>query len=148
MKLILIYVHSLVDLITNSSTETYIGVSEKAVIYVIKVINDILEVAGSDKTANELFDISVCSFDPDCNSGCWFDDYLTDNHIKPIDHDHYTEIYSNIPPETKIKSMKVYCNNCETSSTILSIKPKIKSNIDDNIGKMISKIFKLSERVC
>ena len=55
--------HSIVDIITNSSTVIYTGVTDNAVEAVKGIINDVLQSVGSDKTADDLYDIDVVSLD-------------------------------------------------------------------------------------
>ena len=56
---IIINPHSIVDIITNSSTVIYTGVTDNAADMVRGIIKHVLEIADSDKTVDELFDISV-----------------------------------------------------------------------------------------
>lgn len=55
MKQIRIQLHSFVDVITNSSTVIYCQCNDKAVDSTKEMINEFLKVAGSDKTADDLF---------------------------------------------------------------------------------------------
>lgn len=57
MKLI-IPIHSFVDLITNSSTETYIQSTDKTVEMVKNLVNAILDASGSPYTCDDLFVIT------------------------------------------------------------------------------------------
>ena len=52
-------VHSLIDVITNSSTEIFIVMNNGAEKGMFEVLNNVLKVAGSDKKAEDLFDISI-----------------------------------------------------------------------------------------
>jgi len=52
-------VHSLVDVITNSSSVIYTEATSAAGQLAKEVINEVLERAGSDKTADDLFAISL-----------------------------------------------------------------------------------------
>lgn len=54
-----IKIHSFIDLITNSSTEIYIQASEKTIQSVTEIINNILEMGGSNLRAQDLFIISL-----------------------------------------------------------------------------------------
>ena len=55
-------VKSVTNVITNSSSETFLVVNENAIDTVKNFIDAILETAGSEKTCDELFDItpSLC----------------------------------------------------------------------------------------
>jgi len=61
-------VHSIVDVITNSSTVIYTEATRNAVELSKTLINRVLSVAGSDKTADDLFDISVRVYPDDLHS--------------------------------------------------------------------------------
>ncbi len=53
-----INVHSVIDVITNSSTMVFITMVDGAVDSMYKIIDEILKVANSDKKAKDLFDIT------------------------------------------------------------------------------------------
>lgn len=48
-------VHSVVDLITNSSTEIFMSASDSAIQNVKEIIDAVLKASGSDKTCDDLF---------------------------------------------------------------------------------------------
>ncbi len=56
---ITIPIHSFVDLITNSSSEIFVSADANTVKAVKKLIDNILKASGSDKTADDLFEISL-----------------------------------------------------------------------------------------
>lgn len=49
------------DIITNSSSEVYCVYSEEGINRIKELVNSILEVAGSDKKCDDLFEISLSS---------------------------------------------------------------------------------------
>ena len=59
MKSLIIPVHSFVDVITNSSSEIFTSANEGTVKAVKELINNLLIGVGSNKTADDLFDIIV-----------------------------------------------------------------------------------------
>ena len=59
MNRVIIPLHSFVDLITNSSSEIFVAADANTVKAVKKLIDNVLKAAGSDKTASDLFDISL-----------------------------------------------------------------------------------------
>jgi len=59
MKELRLKIHSVVDVITNSSTVIYTEASESAIETAKSIIDDILKVAGSGKTADDLFTFEV-----------------------------------------------------------------------------------------
>ncbi len=52
-------VHSIIDVITNSSTEIYTYAKDSAKEFAYEALNEILKIAGSDKKAEDLFDVSI-----------------------------------------------------------------------------------------
>ena len=52
-------IHSFVDLITNSSSEIFVSADANTVKAVKKLIDNILKASGSDKTADDLFEIGL-----------------------------------------------------------------------------------------
>ena len=60
-QVLIIPLHSFVDVITNSSTVIYTGVQENAIDAMKGIINEVLRAAGSEKTSDDLFEISVLS---------------------------------------------------------------------------------------
>lgn len=73
----LIPVHSIVDVITNSSSVIYTEAHGNSVALCKKIINAILTAAGSTKTADDLFDISVQTYPNDVYE--YIDIHLDDN---------------------------------------------------------------------
>jgi hypothetical protein len=57
MKAIKINVHSFIDVITNSSTEIFISTHDKTITLAKELINGLLKVAKSEKTADDLFEL-------------------------------------------------------------------------------------------
>jgi len=58
MEAIKILMHSVIDLITNSSTEIFVY-SENSLEPAKELINEILKLQGVDQTCDDLFDLSV-----------------------------------------------------------------------------------------
>ena len=58
-------IHSLVDLISNSSSETYISASAQTFEYAKEIIDGLLKLSGSSLVCSDLFDVFV---DDDDNS--------------------------------------------------------------------------------
>jgi hypothetical protein len=63
MKAIKVNVHSIIDVITNSSTEIFSGAKSQATEVAKELINKILSEGGSDKTADDLFTFETVSQD-------------------------------------------------------------------------------------
>ena len=54
-----IIVHSISDVITNSSEVIYIATCDKGVSYLKELMNKLLKMGGSDKTADDLFEFKI-----------------------------------------------------------------------------------------
>jgi hypothetical protein len=54
-----INLHSISDVITNSSEVIYIATSNKGVSYLKELMNKLLKMGGSDKTADDLFEFKI-----------------------------------------------------------------------------------------
>lgn len=59
MTSLIIPVHSFIDLITNSSSETYISASSSTVTAFKEIIDGILKGSGSEKTCDDLFNLTL-----------------------------------------------------------------------------------------
>jgi hypothetical protein len=55
-------IHSVVDVITNSSSVIYTEATRAAIDTAKSMINEILSIAGSDKTADDLFDFQTRAY--------------------------------------------------------------------------------------
>ena len=54
-----IKIHSIVDLITNSSTEIFISSHKNTKKELLALVDEILKASGSDKKAEDLFDVKI-----------------------------------------------------------------------------------------
>jgi len=99
MKQIIIPVHSFIDVITNSSTEIFVNVTNNTIQYAKDLINTILKESGSDKTADDLYEFS---FKDD-------DYYNKDNIMKEYeyDEDEYNEEYNMVGETYLIKNLVI-----------------------------------------
>lgn len=57
-EMVKIPMHSIIDLITNSSTEIFVH-SENSLKPCKELINEFLKITGSDKTCDDMFDLSI-----------------------------------------------------------------------------------------
>ena len=133
MDNILVSVHSVVDIITNSSTTIYTGATDGAVELVTTIINETLRQAGSDKRADDLYEIKVVK-EPDDDTDDW-------------------EEYGSLRREfAKNASGKVLelgeiygCGDISvTAESYLSITPK--GSDGNDLAYLFSKIFFVEER--
>jgi len=120
MKSIKIFVHSFVDLITNSSTEIYISASEKTIESIEKLVDNILTLGKSEYKCRDLFDISL-----DLKGFCqdyYYDDrenkdetpeQFMEREVKESGYDNYRSV--------KIKvSSKIKGKAAEEAASVLS----------------------------
>lgn len=54
-----INVHSFIDVITNSSTESYVRSNKKSIEFMHEFINEILKQSGSDRKSEDLFEFTI-----------------------------------------------------------------------------------------
>ncbi len=73
---LLIPIHSMVDLITNSSSEIFVAVKGSAAATIVKIIDGILAAGGSDKKCSDLFKVEMAKCYVNAN---WDLIYLTDS---------------------------------------------------------------------
>jgi hypothetical protein len=59
MENLKVKIHSLIDVITNSSTEMYLVMGNDAIDGMYEIINEVLKIGGSDKRAEDLFTITI-----------------------------------------------------------------------------------------
>lgn len=62
MNALYIHVHSVVDLITNSSSELFVDATNTTETAAVEILNAILKASGSEKTASDLFDVKLAKF--------------------------------------------------------------------------------------
>lgn len=147
MKKIIIPIHSFIDVVTNSSTSIYVGCHDNTINYAKDLINDLLKVAGSDKTADDLFVFKVLAnkdnemdeifenleeYYPDVN----FDEISSDENKKLADKVFYDICEGNISP---LHDWGKSYNGYDTRSLILESKNNDKLTID--LGSRIERIF-------
>lgn len=155
MKKLKLNVHSFVDIITNSSTEIYTYATNEENAY--KLINEILKIAGSEKKAEDLFNVSIVPKDWDTIIDYAEDDGFEDEIINNEFNDLLVErskVYEEkgregqnkfdeeqiIPFLIKNERWKEVWNE-EYNGTSMLIEPKDKSKSDNDIWSMIFDLF-------
>jgi hypothetical protein len=124
-------IHSMVDVITNSSTVTYIYAHSKSIQYAKNVLEKIMEILNVDGEVDDYFDIKLILNDRGL-------DYIWDN----MDEENLTEdelqsmIDNNDPALLEYVSEQEYFD--------ISINPK--SDVDTNIADMFLNIFTIESR--
>jgi len=134
--------HSFIDVITNSSTEIYISANKKSIEMAKEFINELLKIAGSDKTFDDLFEAKV-EFDYAID---YWDDYKEDileelnvkwldddnNEIKEVVDEYYKKLEDNDPEVIEVFSKMIeddYERNLD-STIVLTTKNDDKETID------------------
>jgi len=84
-NMIKIKIHSIIDVITNSSTVVYVQTHDNTIKYTKELINTLLKITGSDKKVEDLFDFY---FDVDRDSEI---EKLSENYINDIDSNDINE---------------------------------------------------------
>jgi hypothetical protein len=59
MKPIKVCIHSVIDIITNSSTEIFVGTHKNTIPLFKEFINQLLKDAGSDQTCEDIYDVEL-----------------------------------------------------------------------------------------
>ena len=89
---IYIPIHSFSDLITNSSSETYIQASDSSIKQAKEIVNSLLKVGGSTQSADDLFEFDLVYLLSDIDKNLenkaksagiesWYEVYATKNQI-------------------------------------------------------------------
>jgi len=124
---ILIPIHSVIDLITNSSTELFVH-SENSIEPVKELLNELLRIEGSDKTCDEVFDISMEYDIKPLNE--FIENYFEDNdEILQLEYKDRIEFLRDIINKRKPEpnwwdDIVNDCGNNYHVKTLLVVKPK------------------------
>ena len=121
-------IHSFVDLITNSSTELYVAAGDKTVKAVKEIIDNILALAKSDLTCDDLFTVEI-------DYQKYYDDY--DGEDYEDDADEYTE-NSNPKKLTPKEFFKKYQDNDYGRDVSLLVKC---TDPTSELGKKTAKVL-------
>jgi len=148
---VIIPIHSVIDVITNSSTEIFTNASSNSPKLMKDVINSILQVAGCDKTADDLFDIELKTVPSDI--GCIIERAEENEYqfsVEPPDYYDYNNWskhnaaletwYENLPDEQKDDMIDAY-GECDYESPplfndVLIVKSK-DGTVDNNMTNTI-----------
>lgn len=99
-------VHSIVDVITNSSSVIYTEAKDNSIALAKDIIDSVLKAAGSDKTADDVFNFSVTVYPDDLF------EYLSDkiDYVEDEDDDDAKEFVDRIPNLSVLKKALDYDN--------------------------------------
>lgn len=136
MDKLIINPHSIVDIITNSSTVIYTGVTDNAAEMVRGIIKHVLEISGSDKTVDELFDISVVNLSAIEEE---MEEYEYGSPEHDVLWDKYNELRRSGQHQVDVENLKDMDMGVYNKSRIMvSTKRSSKTNI---ISDLLSQIF-------
>ena len=169
IKIIKIKPHSIVDVITNSSTVVYVQTHDNTIKYAKELINTFLKVAGSDKKANDLFNfyfdvdreqeienlaekISDTEDPNDIDSSIIkafkkVDNKLTGKKFQEMEDSEFTEVANKLLDKIANKNIKPYdgygLNYNDWDEKELIIKPKNNDKLTINLTEQVKNIFEL-----
>jgi hypothetical protein len=138
---LIIPLHSVVDVITNSSTVIYTGTQESAKSAMRSIINHILKQAGSDQEALDLYNIEVVGYND-------IEKTLEERGITYKDNpDQYWAEYERLEEEPSgvfEQVRTVFSDNSTYPKTSIVVTPKTDAE-DDYVTKMLGKLFYVEE---
>ena len=131
-----INIHSVIDIITNSSTEIFVSANYSSINTIKTLINHFLKLSKSDKTCDDLFEISINS------EG--FNEYLE----KECGIDTSIDIWK----DSKYNVEELYKNYCEYeqhndwgAQSSIYVKTKVEDNEAKEIAHILSNLESLFE---
>ena len=123
--------HSIVDVITNSSTTIFTWASGNSKAMVLELIDEVLAVAGSDKKAEDLYDVTVQVSDIES-----LIDELEDELRTDADDDRLLELFG--------RSDKLYAKrdwqNEEWKKSYRAVAKEIRDHVRENYQDEIDKL--------
>ena len=131
----IVNIHSIVDLITNSSSEIYTNITEAGIQVVKDIFNEVLRDGGSNKTADDLYNFYIIPFTLD---------YLYDEEVSKEVRNVYmnrsdNEICKYLIEHEMFDLLKLGIGYHEHSESRLLVYKK--GGVPTNIGSMLSNIF-------
>lgn len=138
---LVIPIHSVVDIITNSSTVIYTGTQDSAKSAIRNIINHILEQAGSDKEALDLYDIKVVG------TGDMEIDDLLDQRGIYYKYPNYNEEYKKLENELGVAFEQIKTEFADSGAypkSSLVVTPKNDAQ-DDYVTQMLGMLFYVEE---
>ena len=150
--MIVIKTHSIVDIITNSSTTIYTQATDGAIKTVKEIINTILKDAGSDKTVDDLYDVEISEPKWDMDYA-W---YQVQDNSETLLYWGYTYIYEliNDGPWSNRDKVEMLLNDKLTSEQLAEflgyacetyIVIKNKAGTESPISKQLTQLFQSEE---
>jgi len=155
--------HSIVDVITNSSTVVYVQTHDNTIKYAKELVNTLLKVAGSDKKAEDLFDfyfdvdreeeieklIGEEQFRDDNVIKAFkkLDNKLTEKKLEDMEDDEFDKVANKLLDKIVNKEIKPYDSygrhdDCWDEKELI-IKSKDNNKLTINLTEQIKNIFAL-----
>lgn len=133
-------IHSMVDIITNSSTVIYTFPSADYKKKLAEVVDRVLQEAGSDKKFDDLFD-AVDTLGEDFYDG--LDDFIMDE--KDLSYDSWLELSDDERQKLRDESTEVYTDGSDGNYMYKSFRLLTKSGEDTNLTSALMNIFESEE---
>jgi len=91
-------IHSFIDVITNSSTSVYVGCHGNTIKFATDMIDSLLKAAGSDKTADDIFEFKITVEKSGETEKIWenLSEYYTDSELEGKDNNAKTEMINSV----------------------------------------------------
>ena len=140
-QVLIIPLHSYVSVITNSSTVIYTGVTDNAVNAVKGIINEVLRAADSDKTVDDLYEITVESRDG------IKEELLAREDVEEYSEE-YWELYEEVDEKLSNRTPQVdalYFDDSVYVGGIITVKSKVDNPQTTTISDLLSKIFSVKQ---
>lgn len=126
---IYIPLHSIVDIITNSSSEIFATATLRSGEQIEKFINAILISGNSNVTCKELFDIKVVKLFTQNE----LEEMSKEETKKLLDDPHYPKSYYNTPDEADS-----YARECGAEHYVVSVIPKVENEYTKFVAKILN----------
>ena len=115
--------HSFVDLITNSSSEIFVQADENTIKSVKKLIDNLIKASGSDKTADDLFEIDL-GYEV-VNNETYDTELVTKERFDEIEEKYNEREDTNEDGEDEPKySLRYSESGCRNSNIVVRVKDK------------------------
>jgi hypothetical protein len=140
-----IKVHSFIDVITNSSTESYVRSNAKSVEFMHDFINEIFKQSGSEKKSEDLFEFIIIPAESAMEIASWhFADKLQENDSNLS----YSEAEKLAMKKFKSGEVdpKNYLDERDHYDNTLLMKSKSNDQFTMDISEKFSSLFDVGER--
>lgn len=143
MKQFKINVHSIVDVITNSSSEIFVSTHDRSIDNLKEMTNTILKTSGSDKTFDDLFTARIEIIDKK-----WYINDFHEDFAEEIGMD-AEEVKTKLENDELQSEFKEFLDDreCWTNQSII-VTSKDDKNLTIDFLKTFQSIFNTEEQYC